>query len=109
MFGKRVGPLTTEPIRMAPNHQSTEQVAALIAETGAPAGAPTERLDVRSLGPPKPLKQTLERLADLGDDTVLVQINDRAPQHLYPKLEDRGYDFESIETDGATVTVIWRR
>jgi len=109
MFGERVGPLTTEPIHMAPDHQSTEQVAALIAETDAPAGAPTERLNVQSLGPPKPLKQTLERLADLDDDTVLVQVNDRAPQHLYPKLEDRGYDFESVETDDATVTVIWRR
>lgn len=109
MFGKRVGPLTTEPEHMASNHQSREQTAALISETAAPTDAPTERLDVQSLGPPKPLKQTLERLADLDDDTVLVQCNDRAPQHLYPKLEDRGYDFESIETDDATVTVIWRR
>ncbi|WP_336337303.1 DUF2249 domain-containing protein [Haloarcula brevis] len=82
---------------------------ALLTETGAPADAPTDRIDVRSLGPPKPLKQTLERLADLDDDTVLVQFNDRAPRHLYPKLDDRGYDFESVETDDATVTVIWRR
>nr|WP_242493430.1 DUF2249 domain-containing protein [Haloarcula hispanica] len=94
---------------MASTHQSTEQTATLISETDAPTDAPTERLDVQSLGPPKPLKQTLERLADLDDDTVLVQFNDRAPQHLYPKLEDRGYDFESVETDDATVTVIWRR
>ncbi len=81
----------------------------LISETGAPGDAPTERLDVQSLGPPKPLKQTLERLADLDDDIVLVQFNDRAPQHLYPKLEDRGYEYESVETDDATVTVIWHR
>jgi len=107
MFGKRVGPLTTEPEHMASNHP--EQIAALISETDAPTDAPTERLDVQSLGPPKPLKQTLERLTDLDDDTVLVQFNDRTPQHLYPKLEDRGYDFESVETDDATVTVIWRR
>ena len=109
MFGKRVGPLTTEPARMASNHQPTDQPAAAVSETAAPTDAPTERLDVQSLGPPKPLKQTLERLADLDEDTVLVQVNDRAPQHLYPKLEERGYDFESVETDDATVTVIWRR
>ncbi|RLM90636.1 DUF2249 domain-containing protein [Haloarcula sp. Atlit-7R] len=109
MFGKRVGPLTTKRRHMTPNHQPTAQTAALVSETDAPDDAPTESLDVQSLGPPKPLKQTLELLADLDDDTVLVQFNDRAPQHLYPKLEDRGYDFESVETEDTTVTVIWRR
>jgi len=72
-----------------------------------PADAPTERLDVRNLGPPKPLKNTLERLADLDDETVLVQINDREPQFLYPKLEDRGYAYGTVETDKAVVTGIW--
>jgi uncharacterized protein (DUF2249 family) len=81
--------------------------AAILAETDAPADAPTERLDVRELGPPEPLRQTLETLADLDDDTVLVQENDRAPQHLYPKLDDRGYAYETVETDDATVTAIW--
>ncbi|EMA32914.1 hypothetical protein C444_06816 [Haloarcula japonica DSM 6131] len=109
MFGERVGPLTTEREHMTSNHQPTEQTTALISETGAPDDAPVKRLDVQSLGPPKPLKQTLELLADLDDDTVLVQFNDRAPQHLYPKLEDRGYDFESVEAEDATVTVIWHR
>jgi uncharacterized protein (DUF2249 family) len=109
MFGEMVGPLTAEREHMTANHQPTGQIAVLVSETGAPDDAPTERLDVQSLGPPKPLKQTLERLADLDGDTVLVQCNDRAPQHLYPKLEDRGYDFESVDTEDATVTVIWRR
>ena len=67
---------------------------------------PTERMDVRDLGPPKPLKNTLERLVELDDDTVLVQINDRAPQHLYPKLDDRGYEYETVAVDDAVVTVI---
>lgn len=74
--------------------------------------APTDRsrvdLDVRNLGPPKPLKQTLEATADLGDDEVLVQYNDRKPQHLYPKLDDRGLTHDTVETDDATVTLIWR-
>ncbi|GAB3419695.1 hypothetical protein GCM10027435_21380 [Haloparvum alkalitolerans] len=86
----------------------------------APTHRPTETLDVRELGPPKPLSQTLERLAELDDETVLIQRNDRAPQHLYPKLSDRGYVFETVEqaddggSDGrgksgkVVVTAIWR-
>jgi TusA-related sulfurtransferase len=78
----------------------------LIEETDAPADEPIEELDVRNLGPPKPLSETLERLAEM-DGGVLVQRNDRAPQHLYPKLDDRGYSYETQETDDAVVTLIW--
>jgi len=81
---------------------------AAVAETGAPPTAPRETLDVRDLGPPKPLANTLERLVELDDETVLVQLNDRAPQHLYPKLDDRGYEYATVERDGVTVTTIWR-
>lgn len=84
-------------------------VDAAVRETGAPADAPRETIDVRNLGPPKPLASTLERLPELDGDVVLVQVNDRAPQHLYPKLEDRGYAYGTVETDdGPTVTTIWR-
>lgn len=38
----------------------------------------------------------------------LIQRNDRAPQFLYTKLEDRGYRYETVERDGDVVTVIWR-
>ena len=79
------------------------------AELDVPADAPTEQLDVRTLGPPKPLKNTLETLAELDEDTVLVQLNDRAPQHLYPKLGDRGYEYETVETEDEVVTAIWMR
>jgi len=74
----------------------------------APASRPKETLDVRNLGPPKPLSETLELLPELDDETVLVQVNDRAPQHLYPKLGDRGYVYDTVELDDATVTAIWR-
>ena len=84
-------------------------VDAAVEEVGAPPRAPRETLDVRNLGPPKPLANTLERLAGLGTDTVLVQLNDRAPQHLYPKLDDRGYEYGTVETDdGIVVTSIWQ-
>ena len=85
--------------------QSTDSI---VDRTEAPAGWPRELLDVRSLGPPEPLANTLERLAELPEETVLVQRNDRVPQFLFPKLEDRGYVHETLERDDEVVTVIWR-
>lgn len=84
------------------------EVANFVAGTAAPTDAPQEMLDVRDLPPPQPLQNTLERLAELEVETVLIQLNDRAPQHLYPKLTDRGYEYETVETDEFVVTVIWR-
>lgn len=84
-----------------------EQVDTYLSKTDAPAGASTERLDARELPPPQPLQNTLERLVEMDDSAVLVQLNDRRPQHLYPKLEDRGYEYETFEEDGDVVTVIW--
>jgi hypothetical protein len=73
----------------------------------APTDRRVERLDVADAGPPTPLKRTIERLATLSDETMLVQYNDRAPQHLYPKLRDRGYAFETVDDEEAVVTAIW--
>jgi len=101
MFGKTPGRVSGQLFGM------TESIDTVVEQTDAPSGRAVERLDVRSLGPPKPLKNTLETLADL-DDAVLVQVNDRAPQHLYPKLSDRGYEYETVERADATVTVIWK-
>lgn len=78
-----------------------------IDRTDAPDTQPIETLDVRELGPPQPLKQTLETLEAM-DAGVLVQYNDRVPQFLYPKLDDRGYEYETVETDEAVVTAIWQ-
>lgn len=76
--------------------------------TDAPDDAPTRELDVRSMGPPKPLTETLETLAEIDDGEVVVQFNDRAPQMLYPKLEDRGFAYDTVEGDDVTVTTIWK-
>lgn len=73
-----------------------------------PDDRPVERLDVRELGPPDPLVETLETLPDLPDGTVLLQVNDRAPQHLYPKLTDRGYEFATTERGDEVLTAVWR-
>lgn len=77
-----------------------------IERSDVPADEQVEQLDVRELGPPKPLAETLERLAEM-DGGVLVQINDRVPRHLYSKLDDRGYDYATHETEEEVVTLIW--
>ena len=73
----------------------------------APSNRPTERLDVRDLPPPQPLQRTLEELSAFETPTILLQINDRLPQHLFPMLRDRGYRYESYEHEDSVVTVIW--
>lgn len=77
---------------------------------GVPEEAPCEHIDATELPPPEPLTETLETLAELDDESVLVQSNDCAPHHLYPKPDERGYEYitydEEDEEDDATVTVI---
>jgi hypothetical protein len=79
----------------------------LLEASDAPDTHSVVELDVRTLGPPKPLRKTLEASADLTGEEVLVQYNDRTPQHLYPKLEDRGLTYETVETADVTVTLVW--
>ncbi|AEN05255.1 hypothetical protein Halar_1523 [halophilic archaeon DL31] len=79
----------------------------LFRRAGVPDETQREYLDARDLPPPKPLRETLERLEAMADETVLVQFNDRVPQHLFPRLTDRGYNFETVNDD-VVVTAIWR-
>jgi hypothetical protein len=69
---------------------------------------PIDPLDVRELPPPEPLQETLERVADLDEETVLVQLNDREPQFLYPKLDDRGFEYRTETVDDVVLTAIRR-
>jgi len=50
--------------------------------TTRPSRPRTEHLDVRDLPPPQPLQETPEIATGPGDDVVLIQVNDREPQHL---------------------------
>lgn len=85
-----------------------DEVSTYVTESDAPEDRPSKRLDARELPPPKPLRNTLERLSEIDDSVVLVQVNDRRPQHLYPKLDDRGYEYETFESEDDVVTVIWK-
>lgn len=75
---------------------------------GAPSADDIEFIDARELPPPKPLSETLERLPKLHENAMLVQLNDRKPQFLYPKLDDRGYTYETAAVEEGVVTAIWR-
>lgn len=75
-------------------------------ESIPPVNEPVE-VDVRDLPPPEPLQETLGTLESMDGNDVLVQINDRQPQHLFPMLEERGYAFESTGKDPA-YTAIWK-
>jgi uncharacterized protein (DUF2249 family) len=86
---------------------ATQDTRRLAEQLDAPADRPVERLDIREMGPPAPLKETLETLVELDGETLLLQVNDRAPQHLYPKLEDRGYEYATGEGDDGVLTAIW--
>ena len=79
-----------------------------LAEADAPTARAIDFLDARDLPPPEPLTKTLNRLATLDEETVFVQLNDRTPQFLFPKLDDRGFLYDSVETDEGTLTAIWR-
>lgn len=66
-------------------------------------------LDVRGLQPPEPLMQTLAVLETLPPGHVLVQINSRVPQFLFPLLVERGFAWEVDESEADRVRVrIWR-
>jgi hypothetical protein len=38
---------------------------------------------------------------------VLVQVNDREPTHLFPRLNDRGVAYATAERGEQVVTAIW--
>lgn len=76
----------------------------------AAPGVPAEVfVDARGLEPPQPLQRILEALAGLPQGAALRARTDRRPMLLYPKLEERGYRYETREADdGGFETRIWR-
>ena len=108
VIGSVTSDMRSEPGESEPVERAAIERAAAEG-TAAPTDLETVTLDVRNLGPPKPLRETLERVEALDADDVLVQYNDRTPQFLFPRLEDRGFAYAAVETDAtdAVVTAIW--
>jgi len=78
-----------------------------LADLDLPSDRAVDFLDARDLPPPEPLQETMTRLADLDGETVFVQLNDRVPQFLFPKLDEQGVAYETRETDEGVITAIW--
>ncbi|WP_144905528.1 DUF2249 domain-containing protein [Halobellus captivus] len=83
-------------------------VEAHLTELDVPSDRAIDFLDARELPPPEPLQRTMNRLAELDDAHVFVQLNDRVPQFLFPKLDEQGIAYQTVETDEGVVTAIWR-
>jgi uncharacterized protein (DUF2249 family) len=66
-------------------------------------------LDVRGMEPPEPMVHTLAALEQLPAGKTLLQINERVPQFLLPKLEELGFVYEVREQNDALVRVFIRR
>lgn len=87
------------------------------AAPSAPAGAGTAEvegedlivLDVRGMEPPEPMARTLSALDDLPAGKTLVQVNERVPHFLLPKLEELGFVYRVQEQHDALVRVFIRR
>ena len=70
------------------------------AEGGTARGPAEVIVDARGLEPPQPMQRILEALASLPEGATLRARTDRRPMLLYPKLEERGYRYETHEADG---------
>lgn len=75
-------------------------------EDAAPGGRLV--LDVRGLEPPEPMVRTLGALEELPEGATLVQLNERVPRFLLPRLEERGFAWE-IQEESDLVRVSIRR
>jgi hypothetical protein len=98
MFGVIVDSETAQSVAM--------EYDGLLEDANVPAVSEPTEVDVRELPPPEPLQETLGTLESMDGAGLLVQINDRQPQHLFPMLEERGYAYQSTGEDPA-YTAIW--
>ncbi len=65
-----------------------------------------QRLDLRGLDPPEPMRQTLEAVEALKSGEVLQIITDREPLLLYRELDRRGHSHVGeIDLEGFRTTI----
>jgi len=66
-------------------------------------------VDARGLEPPQPMAKILEALPKIGAGERILALTDRRPMLLYPKLEERGFQYATEEAgDGWFETWIWK-
>ena len=66
-------------------------------------------LDVRGMEPPEPMVRTLAALETLPTGKTLLQINERLPLFLLPKLEELGFQHQVRQQNDGLVRVFIRR
>jgi uncharacterized protein (DUF2249 family) len=66
-------------------------------------------VDARGLEPPQPMAKILEALPRIAAGGEIRALTDRRPMLLYPKLEERGFQYATEEMpDGWFKTRIWK-
>lgn len=93
-----------------------ETAGSAVAPAPAPASDAPEAadeevivLDVRGMEPPEPMVRTLAALETLPAGRTLLQINERVPQFLLPRLEEMGFTYQIREQNDALIRVFIRR
>ena len=85
------------------------QAAPRPAADAVPAEEGTVVLDVRGMEPPEPMVRTLAALESLPAGETLVQVNERVPQFLLPRLAELGFEYEVREPPNGPVRTFIRR
>jgi len=105
------GTRSPQPAGAAPGAEGPAATAQAPAEgpTAARAAPAEVVVDARGLEPPQPMQRILEALATLPEGGTLRARTDRRPMLLYPKLEERGFRYETSEAgDDGYETRVWR-
>ena len=76
--------------------------------TGLSATLPVQRLDLRGLDPPEPLRRALEAIETLGPGGMLEIITDREPLLLHRELSRRQHAYLSEARADGFCTAIHR-
>lgn len=100
--------LFTPTAAAADSQQPVRPASANASGSGWPV--PSRHIDNRDLDPPEPLVRTLAAVEELQPGEVLSVLLCREPVFLFPKLGDRGHEWQgAFETDGKTYKLLMRK
>lgn len=71
--------------------------SAVVQEKGCSSNSDEISIDVRGLLPPQPMARILDALDRLKQGQTLIVHHARRPVHLYPRLSELGYVYETTE------------
>ena len=66
-------------------------------------------VDCRELVPPEPMVKVLEAVEKMGKDEAVLMLHRKKPTLLFPRLKEKGLDFELTDKDDENIELlIWR-